>query len=696
MKKYKSDCKLDHSHEVVLETRPFDCDISIETITKLCAIQNVDVDTEPKSISQSKKKNRMMPFYVCRYKLVRSSDKYVLVPVLGEIRKESSASVRKSVSKRKLVSPIKITRNGVEKITRSQSHESIGSDVENVSPNKRSKRITEIIESPVPARRNLNDSFGTDGTTATPDILNYSIVSSKTPTTNDINICLRVSHRQKFVNPKYEPLTESPLSRKRTSVVEEHVHKTPEKSAKKATEEHSAKTPTTSRIRTRRASLAVPESIPTTPPSKRISTRRSSVTCTTPSTLMHPRRSILKTPNKGQAVETTPKKRLTLSHIVEELTQDGRVTRTPTRSCKKNKTGGYYMDDIPATPPSEEKRKSTSTGRTPKKTMTPKQMRPGELTPSIHARSQPVNRRRSQLEVARESLHVSALLKSLPCRENEFDNVYRFVEGKLLDKCGGCMYISGVPGTGKTATVTQAMKALKKSADTDELPEFEFIEINGMRLTEPRQAYVQIYKQLTGKTLAWEQAHNLLEKRFITPAPRRVTTVLLVDELDILCNRRQDVVYNLLDWPSKSNAQLVVITIANTMDLPERLLMGKVASRLGLTRLTFQPYTHKQLQEIVTTRLAGTKAFESDAIQLVARKVASVSGDARRALDICRRATEVAELDSKETGKTQLVTMLHVQKAVQEMIASVKVLAIKSFSKLEQIFLQAVAAEVSK
>lgn len=217
-----------------------------------------------------------------------------------------------------------------------------------------------------------------------------------------------------------------------------------------------------------------------------------------------------------------------------------------------------------------------------------------------------------------------------------------------------------------------------------------------MRLTEPRQAYVQIYKQLTGKTLAWEQAHNLLEKRFLTPAPRRLTTVLLVDELDILCNRRQDVVYNLLDWPSKSSAQLVVITIANTMDLPERLLMGKVASRLGLTRLTFQPYTHKQLQEIVTTRLAGTKAFESDAIQLVARKVASVSGDARRALDICRRATEVAELDSKATDTNQLVTMVHVQRAVQEMIASVKVLAIKSFSKLEQIFLQAVAAEVSQ
>lgn len=47
---------------------------------------------------------------------------------------------------------------------------------------------------------------------------------------------------------------------------------------------------------------------------------------------------------------------------------------------------------------------------------------------------------------------------------------------------------------------------------------------------------------------------------------------MLVDELDILCTKRQDVVYNLLDWPTKAKTQLIVITIANTMDLPERCL----------------------------------------------------------------------------------------------------------------------------
>lgn len=58
--------------------------------------------------------------------------------------------------------------------------------------------------------------------------------------------------------------------------------------------------------------------------------------------------------------------------------------------------------------------------------------------------------------------------------------------------CFRCMYISGVPGTGKTATVHEVMRCLQHAADTDEIPPFHFIEINGMKMTDPHQAYVQI------------------------------------------------------------------------------------------------------------------------------------------------------------------------------------------------------------
>ncbi|KAL7035306.1 hypothetical protein ACKWTF_008315 [Chironomus riparius] len=304
----------------------------------------------------------------------------------------------------------------------------------------------------------------------------------------------------------------------------------------------------------------------------------------------------------------------------------------------------------------------------------------------------------SDIALTRKRLHVAAVPNSLPCREKEYMEIYSFLEASLTDKIGGCIYVSGVPGTGKTATTTAVIRALKAESEKGRINKFDFVEINGMRTTEPRKAYVEIHRQLTGKTVTAEQAYNLLDKRFSTQTNRRGNnlTILLVDELDILCNKRQDVVYNLLNWPNMSSSHLIVVTIANTMDLPERILMGKVTSRLGLTRLTFQPYSHKQLQEIVLSRLSGLDCFNNDAIQLVARKVAALSGDARRALDICRRSSEIAETEAKEENKKAMVSMLHVQKALNEMISCTKVKAVKACSKFEKYFLQAVCMEVER
>jgi origin recognition complex subunit 1 len=52
--------------------------------------------------------------------------------------------------------------------------------------------------------------------------------------------------------------------------------------------------------------------------------------------------------------------------------------------------------------------------------------------------------------------------------------------------------------------------------------------------------------------------------------------------------------------------------------------------------------------KIIQSRLEGVPGgiVESDAVQFASRKVAAVSGDARRALDICRRAVELAEIES--------------------------------------------------
>ena len=52
--------------------------------------------------------------------------------------------------------------------------------------------------------------------------------------------------------------------------------------------------------------------------------------------------------------------------------------------------------------------------------------------------------------------------------------------------------------------------------------------------------------------------------------------------------------------------------------------------------------------QIIQSRLEGVPGniVHPDAVQFAARKVAAVSGDARRALDICRRAVEIAESET--------------------------------------------------
>nr|XP_055198134.1 origin recognition complex subunit 1 isoform X3 [Nyctereutes procyonoides] len=352
---------------------------------------------------------------------------------------------------------------------------------------------------------------------------------------------------------------------------------------------------------------------------------------------------------------------------------------------------GRTSSRVSRDPSSSMKSSLQTPSKTPKKT--PKPHTPRHATPQIRSRNLAAQEPASVLEEARLRLHVSAVPESLPCREQEFQNIYNFVESKLLDHTGGCMYISGVPGTGKTATVHEVIRCLQQAAKANDVPPFQYIEVNGMKLTEPHQVYVQILQKLTGQKATANHAAKLLAKRFLTQRSSQETTVLLVDELDLLWTQKQDVMYNLFDWPTHKEARLVVLTIANTMDLPERIMMNRVSSRLGLTRMSFQPYTHSQLQQILISRLKNIKAFEDDAIQLVARKVAALSGDARRCLDICRRATEICEFSCRKPDSPGLVTIAHLLQAVDEMFSSSYITAIKNSSVLEQSFLRAILAE---
>ncbi|KAF1840874.1 P-loop containing nucleoside triphosphate hydrolase protein [Cucurbitaria berberidis CBS 394.84] len=333
-----------------------------------------------------------------------------------------------------------------------------------------------------------------------------------------------------------------------------------------------------------------------------------------------------------------PKKHLQqdLDEFVEPDSDDNGAPKTPRKRRKLNDA---------TTPTSTRKSPASRKFLTPthKRIVIKKQL---EFTP-LGTRVLSPSALNSPFQIARSQLHVSSVPAALPCREEEFSTVYSHLEAAITDGSGSCIYISGTPGTGKTATVREVVAQLHASVQAEELDDFIFVEINGMKVTDPHQSYSLLWQALRGDRVSPSHALELLEREFSTPSPRRVPCVVLMDELDQLVTKNQSVMYNFFNWPGLRHSRLIVLAVANTMDLPERTLSNKISSRLGLTRITFPGYTHDQLMQIIQSRLEGVPGniVHSDAVQFAARKVAAVSGDARRVLDICRRAVEIAETE---------------------------------------------------
>lgn len=186
-----------------------------------------------------------------------------------------------------------------------------------------------------------------------------------------------------------------------------------------------------------------------------------------------------------------------------------------------------------------------------------------------------------------------------------------------------------------------------------------------MRLSDPGQAYSILARAIFKRkvpangALALKQLETHFKAQQRSKTPNRPCVVLL-DELDLLLRKRQSLLYHFFEWPNWSNSQLIVITIANTMDLPERFLSNRISSRLGLTRYNFKPYDHAALSNIIEHQLKDyVQYLGKDAIQLCARKVSAVSGDARRAVNLAKRAVDYfrsatqEELHSRITGRQQ-------------------------------------------
>ena len=95
--------------------------------------------------------------------------------------------------------------------------------------------------------------------------------------------------------------------------------------------------------------------------------------------------------------------------------------------------------------------------------------------------------------------------------------------------------------------------------------------------------------------------------------------------------------------------------IANALDLTDRILPRlKLSVAVSPTQLSFPPYTREEINKIITSRLKEAQGDSQEpiikpmAVKFLAGKISSLSGDIRKALDVCRRAIELAEIEYRK------------------------------------------------
>ncbi|XP_017074102.1 cell division control protein 6 homolog [Drosophila eugracilis] len=254
---------------------------------------------------------------------------------------------------------------------------------------------------------------------------------------------------------------------------------------------------------------------------------------------------------------------------------------------------------------------------------------------------------RNKYQNARRVLN-SAETQNLPGREAQLQELREFFSSHLESQTSASLYVSGQPGTGKTACLSLLLR------DPDFSKRLQRVYINCTSIASVGAVYKKLCAELqlkvNGRT---ERDHLEAIQRHLRTAKRML--LLVLDEIDQLCTSRQEVLYTIFEWPALPGSRILLVGIANSLDLTDRALMRLNARcELKPRLMHFPPYSKQQIVEIFKSRLAEAEVldvFPPVTLQLLAAKVSAISGDVRRALDIGRRVVEIAEQQKRDGEK---------------------------------------------
>jgi cell division control protein 6 len=253
---------------------------------------------------------------------------------------------------------------------------------------------------------------------------------------------------------------------------------------------------------------------------------------------------------------------------------------------------------------------------------------------------------------------------------------------------GSSLYLSGCPGSGKTATIDSVMKTFlsthNSAASLDVHPStearFSAVYINLMGLHDARDIFQEVlscvhtsgqasysWKGIASEPTDYEdfskmahlsvsQAMEELEDLIAPSEPTsthskgRPMLLLIVDEIDQLLSSGgagTTHLQKLFEWSKRDTSTFALIGIANSIDLTDRFLPQLTRLECEPSVVVFPPYNFRELTDMLTDRIGGATVrkvplFDRGAIELCARKVAAIAGDARKALDVCRQALQIS------------------------------------------------------
>eukprot|EP00743_Colponemidia_sp_Colp-15_P003960 GILK01004271.1.p1 GENE.GILK01004271.1~~GILK01004271.1.p1 ORF type:complete len:468 (+),score=87.07 GILK01004271.1:97-1500(+) len=324
------------------------------------------------------------------------------------------------------------------------------------------------------------------------------------------------------------------------------------------------------------------------------------------------------------------------------------------------------------------------------------------------------------LQMASDLLHQSSVPAQITGREQEKETISTFIQTSLRNRAAGSMYICGSPGTGKTASLEEIHKFLLGWIKQEKIqPAPKVIKLNGMTFTEPNKVYNKLFEDLglskKKKTGTVKDTQTAIVKELCRAKDKQTPmNVVVIDEMDQLMTKDQSVLYQLFEWPSLPNSSLILIGIANSVDMTSSILPYLRTKRCEPILTIYKPYEKEDIARIIQERLSQIKSeqpiIEPLAIEMVARKVSKFSGDVRKALDICRRAIDTvsAEMRNQPTVESMLlddesmsmhasatapsapvgtVTLKHVNNIMASAFGSPHVSTIKSLPLHQQICL---------